>query len=70
MPATMDKETAFAELLKEHENEWVAIVERDGVETIVGTGATAVEAARDAESKGHPQAMLLKVPSFTTRFVY
>lgn len=68
--ATVDKETAFAELVRKHENQWVGIVEKDGVEFIVGTGITAVEAAREASKKGHPQAMLFRVPSFKTRFVF
>jgi hypothetical protein len=68
MPAT-DKETAFAELIKDYENQWVAIDERDGVEFVVGHGKDAVEAARDAESKGFPNAMLFMVPSFRSTFV-
>lgn len=69
MPAT-DKETAFADLIREYENLWVAIVERDGVEFIVGHGQTAVLAANEAKEKGYPLAMLFKVPSFKTRFVF
>jgi hypothetical protein len=69
MPA-IEKETAFAALVRNHENQWVAIIEEDGVEFVVGTGKTAVEAANEATAKGHPQAMLFKVPSFHTRFVY
>jgi hypothetical protein len=69
MPATT-KEEAFAELVREYENLWVAIIEKDGVEYVVGQGVTAVQAANDATEKGHPQAMLFKVPSFKSRFVY
>jgi hypothetical protein len=69
MPAT-DKETAFADLIRGYENLWVAIIERDGVEFIVGHGQTAVVAAKEAKEKGYPQAMLFKVPSFKTRFVF
>jgi len=68
MPA-IDKETAFADLIKEYENQWVAIDERNGVEFVVGHGKDAVEAARDAESKGFPNAMLFMVPSFRSTFV-
>jgi hypothetical protein len=67
---TIDKESAFAELVRDHENQWVAIIETDGIEFVVGTGQTAVEAAKDAASKGHPQAMLFRVPSSDVRFVY
>ena len=69
MSVTIDKESAFADLIKDHENQWVAIVEKDGVEFIVGTGGDAVEAAKDATAKGFPNAMLFKVPSFTARFI-
>ena len=65
-----NKEEAFAELIREYENLWVAIIEKDGVETVVGHGPTAVKAANEATEKGHPQAMLFKVPSFTTRFIF
>ncbi len=66
----IDKETAFAELIRDYENMWVAIVEKDGVEFIVGHGPTAVQAANEATEKGYPQATLFKVPSFKTRFVF
>lgn len=69
MQTTIDKETAFADLIKNHEHQWVAIDERDGVEFIVGHGNDAVEAARDAEAKGFPDALLFKVPSFTSTFI-
>ena len=69
MPAT-NKEEAFAELVREYENMWVAIIEGDGMEYVVGHGATAVEAADEANRKGHPQTMLFKVPSFKSRSVY
>ncbi|MFN2494030.1 MAG: hypothetical protein ABR501_14235 [Pyrinomonadaceae bacterium] len=68
MPA--DKETAFAELIRDYESLWVAIVEKDGVEFVVGDGQTAVQAASEAKEKGYPQAMLFKVPSFKARFVF
>ena len=68
MPA-FDKETAFAELVRDHENQWIAIDERDGVRFIVGSGRDAVEAAEDAEAKGFPDAVLCKVPSFNATFI-
>ena len=68
MPA-IDKETAFAKLIRDHEDQWVAIDERDGVEFIVGHGKDAVEAALEADAKGFPNAMLFKVPSFTSTFI-
>lgn len=69
MPSVIDKETAFADLIRDHENQWVAIIEKDGVEFIVGMGKDAVEAASDASEKGFPDAMLFKVPSFTATFI-
>jgi hypothetical protein len=69
MPATMDKETAFAELVRDHENQWIALDDRDGVKFIVGSGRDAVEAAHDADSNGFPDAILMKVPSFSSSFV-
>ncbi|HUE82986.1 MAG TPA: hypothetical protein VMM84_12805 [Pyrinomonadaceae bacterium] len=69
MPA-VDKETAFADVVRDYENLWVAIVEKDGVEFVMGHGQTAVEAANEASEKGYPQAMLFKVPSFKKRFVF
>lgn len=69
MPVTHDKENAFADLVRNYENLWVAIIDKDGVEFIVGTGRTAVEAANQATEKGHPQAMLFRVPSFNSRFI-
>lgn len=66
----IDKETAFAEVIRDYENLWVAIVEKDGVEFVMGHGQTAVQAAKEASEKGYPQAMLFKVPSFKRRFVY
>jgi hypothetical protein len=70
MPATIDKETAFADLIRDHEDQWIAFIEKDGVEFIVGTGKTAVEAVREASANGHPQATLFKVPSFKARFIF
>ncbi|HKZ79530.1 MAG TPA: DUF5678 domain-containing protein [Pyrinomonadaceae bacterium] len=69
MPA-VDKETAFAELVRNYENQWIAIEDRGDVEVIVGAGQTAVEAAKEASDKGYPQAVLFKVPSFKARFVF
>ena len=68
MPA-IDNETAFAELVREYENQWVAIDDRDGVKLIVGSGKDAVEAAQAAEAKGFPDAVLLRVHSFGSTFI-
>jgi hypothetical protein len=74
--ATISKEDAFADLVRPYENMWVAIIEEDGVEYIVGHGSTAVEAANEATDKGYPQpqATLFRVPPFSTppnsRFIF
>ena len=70
MPATIDKADAFADLVMDYEDQWVAIIEKDDVEFVVGSGKTAVEAVNEAKLKGFPQAILFKVPSFHKRFVY
>ena len=59
-----EKELAFLSQLEEHENEWVAFIEEDGAETVVGSGKDAVEASRAAEERGFPDAVLMKVPRF------
>lgn len=62
--AINDEELAFLRQLEEHENEWVAFVEDHGAEIVVGSGKDAVEAIRDAEKQGFPNAVLMKVPRF------
>ena len=69
MPA-VDKEEAFAELVREYENSWVAIIEEDGHECVVGHGSSAVEAANEATAKGYPQVLLFRVPSSHSRSIY
>jgi len=66
---TIDNETAFAELVREYEDQWVAIDDREGVKFIVGSGKDAVEAAQAAEAKGFPDAALLRVPLFSSTFI-
>ncbi len=67
---SVNKEEAFAELVRQYENMWVALIETDGGEFVVGHGSTAVEAANEAKEKGYSQAILFRVPSFSSRFVY
>lgn len=59
-----EKELAFLKQLEEHENEWVAFIEDHGAEIVVGSGKDAVEAIQDAEKRGFPDAVLMKVPAF------
>ena len=64
-----EKELAFLRQLEEHEDEWVAFVDQDGAETVVGSGKDAVEAIKDAEKRGFPNAVLMKVPPFDRGFI-
>jgi alkanesulfonate monooxygenase SsuD/methylene tetrahydromethanopterin reductase-like flavin-dependent oxidoreductase (luciferase family) len=59
-----EKELAFLAQLEEHENEWVAFIQEDGAEIVVGSGKDAVEAIQEAEKRGFPDAVLMKVPPF------
>ena len=62
--AISENELAFLAQLEQHENEWVAFIQEDGAETVVGSGKDAVEASRAAEERGFPDAVLMKVPRF------
>lgn len=65
----VDKESAFAELVRDYENLWIAIEEREGAQVVVGSGRSAVEAVTAADANGFPDAVLFKVPSFSSTFV-
>ena len=67
--AINEKELAFLAELEKHENEWIAFVESHGAEIIVGSGKDAVEAMAQAESKGFPDAILLRVPPFDSGYI-
>ena len=69
MPAVI-KEEAFADLVREYENLWVALIEKDGEEFIVGSGETPTEALAQAKAKGFTNAVLFSVPSFSQAFIY
>lgn len=69
MPTVEEAETAFAELVRPYENQWIAFVEEEGQRVIVGSGRNAVEAIADAEAKGFLDVILFKVPSFSTSFI-
>lgn len=69
MPSTT-KEEAFAELIRDYENLWVALVEKDGEEFVVGSGETPTEALAQAKAKGFTNAVLFSVPSFSHAFIY
>lgn len=54
--------------LGKYENKWVAIDEDE--RKVVGSGDNALEAKREAESNGHPDAALFKVRAFGKLYVY
>jgi hypothetical protein len=64
-----EKELAFLKQLEEHEDEWVAFIEDHGAEIVVGNGRDAVEALKEAEKRGFPDAILMKVPQFDRGFI-
>lgn len=66
--AKISKEEAFADLVRDYENMWVAIIEKDGVEYVVGHGPTAVEASNEAKEKGYSMPLLARVPPFNSRY--
>ena len=70
MPAANKKEEAFAELVREYENQWVALVENNGREEVVGSGQTPKEALNQAKEKGFTDVLLFSVPSFSHSLAY
>lgn len=70
MPATVKKEEAFAELVRQYENLWVAIIEKNGEEVVVGSGTTPKEALSNARDKGFTDVVLFSVPSFSYSLAY
>jgi hypothetical protein len=66
---TEEQEMAFVEALRDYEDRWVAIIESDGTETVVGSGQDALEALSDAKTKGFENAILFRVPPFNTTFI-
>lgn len=66
----MDKETAFAELVRDYENLWIAIIEKDGRELVAGSGKTPTDALKEARAKGFTNAVLFSVPSFSQALIY
>lgn len=67
--AISENELAFLAELEKHENQWIAFVESNGKEIIVGSGKDAVEAMGEAEGKGFPDAILLRVPPFDRGYI-
>jgi hypothetical protein len=70
MRTTVKKEEAFAELVREYENLWVALIEKGGEELVVGAGRTPKEALAKARDKGFTDVVLFSVPSFSSSYAY
>lgn len=64
-----EKELAFLDELRKHENQWVAVLESDDGEIVVGSGKDAVEATREAESRGFNNTVLFFVRPFDKSFM-
>jgi hypothetical protein len=62
-------ELAFLNEMEKHENQWIAFVRSNGAEVIVGSGDDAVDAMAQAEAKGFPDAILLRVPPFDRGYI-
>jgi hypothetical protein len=59
-----EKEMAFLEELRKYENKWVAILENEDEEIIVGSGSDAVEAKSEAIARGFSDVVLFWVKPF------
>ena len=70
MPTATKKEEAFAELVRGYENQWVAIIEKNGKEEVVGAGQTPKEALNQAHENGFTEVVLFSVPSFSHSLAY
>jgi hypothetical protein len=64
-----EKELAFLAELRKYENKWVAILESEEGEIVVGSGKDAVEATNEAEARGFKDAVLFFVRPFDKSFM-
>lgn len=64
----MNTRDPLEEELGQYESKWVAILESE--RKVVGSGDTAIQAKREAESKGYFETALLKVPPAGKLYVY
>jgi hypothetical protein len=62
-------ESVFAEDLTPYQGKWLALVESEGVQHIVGSGADAEQAMKEATAKGFSDAYLYKVFPFDQAYV-
>ncbi len=64
-----EKEAAYLAELRKYENKWVAVLESEDEELIVGSGKDAVEAKRDAQAKGFNDVVLFWVRPFDAGYI-
>jgi hypothetical protein len=56
-------------VIEDYENKWVALIERNGEDLVVGVGNDAVEAIGDAKANGFEDPILMKIPRFDVSFI-
>ena len=57
------KEIAYVRQMAKYEDKWVAILKSKGMEKVVGSGDTILDAKRDADEKGVKNPTFRKIPS-------
>ena len=62
-----EKEVAYLNELRKHENRWVAILKSEDGDIVVGSGRDAVEAKQDARANGFTDVVLFWVRPFNGR---
>jgi hypothetical protein len=64
-----EKELAFLSELRKYENKWIAILESEDGDMVVGSGKDAVEATNEAEARGFKDTVLFFVRPFDKSFI-
>ena len=64
-----EKEVAYLRELRKYENKWVAVLESEDGDIIVGSGEDAVDASHDAHVKGFDDVVLFWVKPSNVGFV-
>ena len=64
-----ENEIAFLAELRKYENQWIAILESEEGEIVVGSGKDAVEATNEAEARGFMDTVLFFVRPFDKSFM-
>jgi len=64
-----EKEVAYLNELRKYESKWVAVLESEDGDIIVGSGSDAVEAKRNARSKGFDRVVLFWVRPFNGKYI-